>query len=71
MSDPKKPKTFFDDIMEDVKTHDISRLDIKAEIAQIWTAVDSARVTAWLAAAMSAIALVFSVIAIIIVKLKT
>jgi hypothetical protein len=71
MSDPKKPKTFFDDIMEDVKAHDISRLDIKAEIAQIWQAVDSAKVTAWLAAGIGGIAIIMSMVAIIIVKLKT
>jgi hypothetical protein len=71
MSDPKEQKTFFDDIIKDVKERGVTKQDIRDEVALLWAATDSARVTAWLAAAMGAIALIFSVIAIIIVKLKT
>jgi hypothetical protein len=71
MSDPKEQKTFFDDIIKDVKERGVTKQDIRDEVALLWAATDSARVTAWLAAGIGGIAIIMSMVAIIIVKLKT
>jgi hypothetical protein len=63
-------KTFFDNDDTDSKTG-FSLTVLRAEIASLWNEVDSAKVMAIVAIAISGVAVVLAMVAIIMVKLRT